>query len=152
MDNFEQFSKDLDKAVQKKAVNNFLLFRESIVLTAYKMIVQKSPVWSGRFRASNVIGIREPDLIVSPANPAAALVQWPTKPATILPARPISNISLKLKTAGIFDTIFLSNNLPYARRIEFDGHSMQAPDGVYRVVAAAVVARFKNQPTLKGVN
>lgn len=34
------------------------------------------------------------------------------------------------------NTVYFTNNLPYAQRIEFDGHSAQAPQGMVRINTA----------------
>lgn len=45
----------------------------------------------------------------------------------------ISRIQNRIESADELSTVFLTNNLPYASRIEFDGHSAQAPTGMVRV-------------------
>ena len=44
-----------------------------------------------------------------------------------------------------FDSFYLTNNSPYAERIEYEGHSTQAPDGMVRINA------IKFQQTLNEV-
>jgi len=46
-----------------------------------------------------------------------------------------NRIGNALKDSNLADTLFLTNNLPYAAAIEFDGHSAQAPQGMVRVNA-----------------
>lgn len=41
-----------------------------------------------------------------------------------------------IQSAEIGQPIFIISNVPYAYRIEYDGHSKQAPSGVVRVTAA----------------
>jgi hypothetical protein len=56
---------------------------------------------------------------------------------TSLPPRtirnqPISRVAAALRNFKLGDTIYISNSVPYAHRIEHDGWSWQAPDGVFR--------------------
>lgn len=82
----------------------------------------KSPVDTGRFRASWTIGVGQPDPSIAPeAGPGQ-------KVATPEPRIPAI-------TAGA--TYYHANSLPYARRIEY-GWSKQAPAGCVRVTAAEV--------------
>lgn len=45
----------------------------------------------------------------------------------------IGQLESKVSSVDIGATFNFSNSLPYANRIEYDGHSKQAPDGVVRV-------------------
>lgn len=45
----------------------------------------------------------------------------------------ISEIERVLQGVDVVKDVFLTNNLPYAEPIEFDGHSAQAPTGMVRV-------------------
>ena len=45
----------------------------------------------------------------------------------------IARINAELMGTTIVQDIYLTNNLPYAHRIEYDGHSGQAPEGMVRV-------------------
>lgn len=45
----------------------------------------------------------------------------------------ITRINAILQSTDEKNDIFLSNNLPYATPIEFDGHSGKAPEGMVRV-------------------
>jgi len=49
----------------------------------------------------------------------------------------ISKIRAVLADAGLEDTIYLTNKVPYAERIEYFGHSSQAPEGMARINVAA---------------
>lgn len=41
-----------------------------------------------------------------------------------------------LKNVDLDTEVFITNNLPYAETIEFDGHSAQAPEGMVRINTA----------------
>jgi hypothetical protein len=81
----------------------------------------KSPVDTGRFRASWTLAVGQPD----PSVAAAAQAGNVATPEPRIPAI----------TVGA--TYYHANSLPYARRIEY-GWSKQAPSGVVRLTAAEV--------------
>lgn len=79
----------------------------------------KSPVDTGRFRASWTIGVGQLDTSVAPAGGSVAQAE-PRIPAITVGA-----------------TYYHANSLPYARRIEY-GWSQQAPSGVARLTALEI--------------
>lgn len=81
--------------------------------------VLKSPVDTGRFRGNWNTAFGAPNLSISTSTEGGAEV----RAASILPA---------YKTG---DTIFITNNLPYALRLEY-GWSDQAPKGMVRTTIA----------------
>ncbi len=87
---------------------------KNVALDVYGRVVLRSPVDTGRFRANWRISVGSLDLTTSPGVTA--------KPP-ILPG----------KVAG--QVIYISNNLPYARTLEY-GHSKQAPQGMVRLTVA----------------
>lgn len=103
----ERAGDNADQVVRKVAQD----FANSFVL--------KSPVKEGRFRANwnTAFGAPNPAVTDSTENNAAA------RAASVLAA---------YKTG---DTIFITNNLPYALRLEY-GWSSQAPGGMVRTTIA----------------
>jgi hypothetical protein len=90
--------------------------------TIFRASVRLSPVYTGSFRASWRVSLNAPreDVTVrkDPANPLrGAAFRWPP--------------GFKLG-----DDVYISNNLPYAHLIEYEGWSKQAPFGVLRVAVA----------------
>jgi hypothetical protein len=81
----------------------------------------KSPVDTGRFRASWTIGVGQPD----PSGAPPAQAGQVATPEPRLPAI----------TVGA--TYYHANSLPYARRLEY-GWSQQAPAGMVRLTAQEV--------------
>ncbi|WP_059214849.1 hypothetical protein [Escherichia albertii] len=76
-----------------------------------------APVDTGRFRNNNLVSLQHPDFSISDnVDPNG----------TIALQRGIGVIS----KAASYGIIYIQNNLPYAESIE-DGHSQQAPTGVY---------------------
>jgi hypothetical protein len=88
--------------------------------------VNRSPVYTGSFRASWRIGFREPDESTTTGGaPEAPLPRpvfyWP-------------------KGYRLGDMVYISNSQPYALRIE-NGYSMQAPTGVLALSVASASVR-----------
>ena len=90
-----------------------------IAMAMLNEIVLRSPVDTGRFRGNNIISVGAP-VYTSTVNVD------PTGAETI-------NQGLSAMT-GLepFTQVFIQNNLPYAVPLE-DGHSKQAPAGIYAV-------------------
>jgi hypothetical protein len=97
-----------------------------IVLGLGSLIVYGSPVDTGRFRANWQFGVDKApsgDLTKTDKSGAATIGGF----ATALPANPTQHV------------LYLANNLPYARRLEY-GWSKQAPGGMVRVSMLKVEA------------
>lgn len=90
-----------------------------IAMAMLNEIVLRSPVDTGRFRGNNIVSVGSP-VYTSTVNVD------PTGAETI-------NQGLSAMT-GLepFTQVFIQNNLPYAVPLE-DGHSKQAPAGIYAV-------------------
>ncbi|HCQ4576632.1 TPA: HK97 gp10 family phage protein [Escherichia albertii] len=76
-----------------------------------------APVDTGRFRNNNLVSLQHPDFSISDN------------------VDPNGTIALQcgigvISKAANYGIIYIQNNLPYAESIE-DGHSQQAPTGVY---------------------
>lgn len=99
---------DRQKAKLLKVAKNSILF-------AGKKIIRLSPVDTGRFKENWLTAIGE----------ANTSIDLPSGFGLI----PV----VKLLRLG--DTIFFTNSLPYAMRLEF-GHSNQAPHGMVRITVA----------------
>lgn len=106
-----------------------------------------SPVASGRFAGSLRLGVNQIDRSVEPPDPNYRYPPGngprPLPPRTIR-NQPISRIAALLRTFRLGDTIYISNSVPYARRIETGGHSWQTPDGAFGPTVRRLVARFRN--------
>jgi hypothetical protein len=115
------FELDIAKFVAKANGNIDLVIRK-ISLDIFSRVIMKSPVDTGRFRGNWQCAIS--------AMPAGTLV-LDDKGGTATLAKATA-VALGLK-AG--ETIYLVNNLEYARALEY-GHSKQAPAGVVRITVA----------------
>jgi hypothetical protein len=82
----------------------------------------KSPVDTGRFRASWTIGVGQIDPSVAPES---------------APGQKVATPEPRIPAITVGQTYYHANSLPYARRIEY-GWSKKAPAGCVRVTAAEV--------------
>lgn len=101
-----------------------------IAMAMLSEIVLRSPVDTGRFRGNNVVSVGAP-VYTNTANVD------PTGSETI--NRGLSAMS------GLepFTQVFIQNNLPYAVPLE-DGHSKQAPAGIYAVSFNGVAQAYSS--------
>lgn len=120
------FSVDLTRWVAKAQGNVDKVLRQTVMLAA-QGIVQRSPVDTGRFRANWQFSVGGPDLTTS---------------ERIDPSGSITMARIRSQIAGIKagPTVYLTNSLPYAYRLEFEGWSDQAPNGMVRVTLAGLQA------------
>ncbi len=97
---------------------------ESIVkvtmIELFNRVIQKSPVDTGRFRANWNCSIGSPDLSTSQAIDPSGSGAISKATSTV--------VSYTLNG----QSVFLTNNLPYADRLE-NGWSKQAPNGMVRL-------------------
>ena len=88
-----------------------------------------APVDTGRFRINNLVSLLHPDFGISDnVDPNG----------TIAVQRGIGVIS----KAANYGVIYIQNNLPYAEALE-NGHSQQAPTGVYANAFHSVLQAYK---------
>ncbi len=123
------FSTDVTRFVEKTKIKADVVLRK-LAFDAFSGVLLRSPVDTGRFRGSWRIGVNEVDL--STFDPGSGEDDDEDAPASA--GDPVSseesNRALKaLGPAKFGDTIFVTNNLPYAQRLE-DGWSDQAPNGM----------------------
>lgn len=102
----------------------------TIAMAILNEIVLRSPVDTGRFRGNNIVSVGAPVYTAT-----AALDR--SGGATI--ERGLS------VTTGLepYTQVFIQNNLPYATALE-DGHSQQAPAGIYAVSFNSVSQAYRS--------
>lgn len=120
------FREDLEKAQKELNVKLNKILRTSAI-KCFNNIIQKSPVgniklWKtayppkgytgGTFRANWIATVN------TPFN-------------GVMENGPVDNVASKLANGSVTDILYLTNNLPYAERIE-NGWSQQAPSGWVR--------------------
>lgn len=129
------FGKDMERITNDIKKRNDLFVR-SVLIRLGRSLVLKSPVgnptlWKspppkgyvgGRFRANwQMAAGAMPDGVIDSIDPSGGAT--------------IGKLTSGAATVAIGGTIFLTNNLPYAKRIEY-GHSTQSPAGVVGLTVA----------------
>lgn len=116
------FSLQVAEFVARAKVAPDLILRK-LVLSIGTSLIMKSPVDTGRFRANWFFGLGAPSPEVQPE------LMDKTGGASL------DRIAESLPMVQFGQVIWLSNNLPYARRLEY-GWSKQAPEGMVRITVA----------------
>ncbi len=93
-------------------------------------VIVRSPVDQGAFRGNHKVSMNNPDT-TSDKN-----LKDSQGNKTLL------SESEKLKQLKLGDTVYIQNNLPYAVRLE-NGHSQQAPLGIYGLTFLSVSSKYK---------
>jgi hypothetical protein len=119
------FGKDLERFQDKVEHVTVNVYRSS-VFDLFSAVVMSTPVDKGTLRGSWFVSIG-PGLFTG------------FKGARIADAggsATVGKIRYKVGKLEADNTVYLTNNLPYGPRIEFDGHSGKAPEGMVRINAA----------------
>lgn len=104
-----KFGDQLDTAYNKKVLGTLKRAVRATALVVDAELVRRTPVDTGRARANWLPSLNSPDIrIVAPG------------------AKP--TIENTLTKFSLQDTVLITNNLPYIRRLN-DGSSQQAPKG-----------------------
>lgn len=123
--NVSQFSADLAKFAE--AIDLDIKTAVKVVcIEAFRRVVMRSPVDTGRFRSNWTLAEAAPLLTIAPELPKGA-------PTAAIPAPPAFQL------ASPYTIVWIANGLPYAERLEF-GWSGQAPAGMVRLTAAELTA------------
>lgn len=118
----DKFRQDV-KNIINKGNNRQNQFVRKLCLELDRSVVLKSPVDTGRFRANWNIGFGSPDTSTTTNTDASGS-------SAISKAKSILTGDLTGKK------IFITNSLPYAYRLEYEGWSNQAPQGMVRITIA----------------
>lgn len=122
-----QFRLDLRRIVEKKKVE-IDVFAKRIAFSAFRKIVLRSPVDTGRFRANWVLSYSQIDYSL------LEIVDKEGSPT-------LERIQAGLNSQELVgNKVFLSNSLPYAYVLEYGRlggkpGSQQAPNGMVRITA-----------------
>lgn len=101
-----------------------------IAMALLNEIVLRSPVDTGRFRGNNIVSVGAP-------------VYSSTTDVDPSGGNTISRGASTLSGLEPFTQVFIQNNLPYAVPLE-DGHSKQAPAGIYAVAFNGVSQAYRS--------
>lgn len=116
-----KFAKQIDADVAKVT--------KAITFQLMERIVSRTPVDTGRARASWNVNVEAPDFTPAPEGERSAQGAADEAMATLN----------RLANIGAYRVIYLSNGLPYIRALEY-GHSKQAPLGFVRIALSEVEA------------
>lgn len=123
----------------KKTEEQMSQIVRKICLDLFTIIVTRSPVDTGRFRANNQIDLNgmSGSTLLEFHERGRGDTSLTVTSTTAMQGRE----SAKLAQYKLGDTVFLYNNVVYAMRLEF-GHSKQAPSGVYRVSVHEIISKW----------
>lgn len=113
------FALDLSKQIEAAKEKTGLAAKRTMI-ELFNRVIQKSPVDTGRFRANWNCSIGSPNLSTSEATDPSGGAASSRATATV--------VSYTLNG----QSVFLTNSLPYAERLE-NGWSGQAPNGMVRL-------------------
>lgn len=91
--------------------------RRASVLELFKLVILATPVDTGRLRGNWQTTIN---------SPATGVRDKDDPTGGISVAEALANLG------SLLDVVWMVNNLPYAERVEYDGWSKQAPEGMVR--------------------
>jgi hypothetical protein len=119
----DKFRSDIRRFINKSNAG-LDKYAKAVVLNLDKSMVMKSPVDTGRFRANWNIGIGSVDSNTTDATDISGSVS-------------IAKAAVELNSFKVNgQTIYITNSLPYAYRLEYEGWSSQSPQGMVRVTLA----------------
>lgn len=136
-----EFAADVTKWIAITRISGRQVIRK-VAFDAFRGILLRSPTKTGRFRASNRIGVNEVDTSVEPPRPKGTVFEGNAGSIT---GEEFQKASVSLSKLKWGDTIHITNNLIYARPLE-GGSSAQngnAVDGIYGATFAELQANLE---------
>jgi hypothetical protein len=125
--NPRKFALDIEKFSAAVGVSYDQVIKK-LAFDALEGVLRRSPVKTGRFRGSWRVAKKTPNLsVLPPGNSSAG-------------ASPTGEQLKEIQGITILDTVHISNNLPYAEKLE-RGSSLQAPAGVLAVTFQDLVGQ-----------
>ena len=119
------FALDVSKFVQKTGVRVDLVVRK-IAFDVFSSVVKRTPVDTGRARASWTLAVNRVDLSTAPVGSSTT----------------IASPEAALGPVKFGDTVYISNNLPYIVPLN-NGSSTQAPEGFVQMAVEEIKASFE---------
>lgn len=113
------------------------LIMRKLVFDALDGMFRRSPVDTGRFRASFRVSLDKADLSVAEVSDVSSPKRFGSGPD----GDALNQFNALKPEVKRDRTIVISNNLPYAQRLE-DGYSTQAPAGVVEITFFQVTLRL----------
>lgn len=122
------FSSDIEK-IAKKLNQSIESTVRATALELFGSIIVDTPVLTGRAKGNWQTSINEP---------ITSIVDRTGETEPIAELKDVAGGSIAGKI------LWLSNNLPYIRRLEFDGHSSKAPAGMVRINVSRIESIVSN--------
>lgn len=138
------FTADVTRFVEKTKLRGEQVVKK-LALDAFKGVVMRSPVDTGRFRSNWRVGVNAIDMTTTPAPPSAPVSMSPADASAVAAAM------AKMAPAKWGDMIVISNNLHYGPRLE-RGWSRQAPHGMLIVTFEELKASLSRTVQALGGN
>lgn len=140
-----QFKSDLKKFSEKIDVRLELVVKK-VAIEIHDDIVVRTPVDTGRARASWNIGLGDADLSVADENFGKKSTDGSAREANGQKALSAAKSKQSvIENVQPYQDVFITNNLPYIKRLE-EGSSKQAPSGM--VALALANAEYKIEKEL----
>ena len=110
---------------KNKAMTKSLLATKKAIISLTTDIIYDTPVDTGRLRNNWIPSINKSETSYSMLGSDTSKRRSKERPT-------LQETISKVNTLQLGDTFYFTNNLPYAKRIEFDGWSAKAPNGMLR--------------------
>lgn len=132
----EKFKADVERWAEKTG-ETIETVQRNIVLELFISVILDTPVLTGRLRANWQISSDNPATDIVESEATAASSESKSREDSVRGSITIKAVNdvvgfLSNRTPKKNFDIYLSNNLPYAYRIEYDGWSKKAPQGMVR--------------------
>jgi hypothetical protein len=128
------FAADISEFARRTKLKGATVVKK-IAFDGLRGVMKKSPVDTGRFRASWRVGINTPDLSTAPKLKAGSSDdsgRLRDDKGKFVSGFGAGSGNQVINRANWGDTIFITNNLPYGPRLE-NGWSKQAPQGMLKL-------------------
>jgi len=129
------FNSELNDFTKKAGKNAEKIFRGTTI-SLFGRIIKRTPVKTGRLKGNWQIDVNKPPTGIVSIDDNTPLSQA----SGVSTAKVITGVG----KPSLDDTIYMVNNLPYAKNIE-NGSSTQAPAGMVGVTAAEFEREIKRQ-------
>jgi len=118
--------------------------QRAAVLELFSSVIKSTPVDTGRLRGNWQATMG------APASGVVEVLAGATTPKGTVPPELESQVGAVVAKLSGDGSVYLANNLPYAARIEFEGHSKQAPRGMVRVNLVRIANNLRRMIAKKG--
>lgn len=130
-----QFTLDLTRFVKKYKANINVVVQK-VTLDAFNHVIMRTPVDTGVARGAWQVSWNQ----ISTGNVEIFDNKSPVNQKGLGKSIAKDNASWEVLKTSIGGTVYLLNNMPYIRRLEYDSWSDQAPAGMVRVT----ITEFQN--------